>query len=80
MKSMQIITELLRKQGFKKEVTLHLKISDLGIDSLDLIDMIVKAEKKYHIEVADEKLITATTIADLIAIIDEAFATKEKTV
>ncbi|MBQ1219250.1 MAG: hypothetical protein IIX76_04735 [Bacteroidales bacterium] len=42
---------------------------DLGADSLDLVEMIMVAEKTYNITIADEEAERVTTIADLSKLI-----------
>jgi acyl carrier protein len=44
---------------------------DLGMDSLDLIEMIMEAELEFDVEISDSVAEKFTTVADLIAFIDK---------
>lgn len=39
---------------------------DLGLDSIDIVEMILGIEKVYNIHIPDEKIFSFTTIGDLI--------------
>lgn len=65
------ISKLLKTKGVKKEIKLDTKFRDLGIDSLDLMDLIIIAEKKYNFRIPDDQLAEIVTINDLITIIEK---------
>lgn len=46
-------------------------IEDLGIDSLDLIDLITAVEERLDIVITSEKVGTVRTVADVLEIIEE---------
>ncbi|ATG97570.1 acyl carrier protein [Mesoplasma lactucae] len=60
----QIIKEL-KKQGVKGNLTSNTNLKEVGLDSLDLMDMVVKLEDKFNIMVPDEELENIKTIGDL---------------
>ena len=73
MKSnLDIITKLLRKKGITTPLTLTTKFQDLDLDSLDLLDLVIYAEKKYNVRIPDESLLTIVTVQDLINLIEKA--------
>ncbi len=45
---------------------------ELGIDSLDILELTMYAEKKFQIEIADEDLSDCSDVADFITIILDA--------
>ncbi|ADO43137.1 acyl carrier protein [Ketogulonicigenium vulgare] len=47
---------------------------DLRMDSLDLVDLCVKAEDLFDIEINDAEATEATSIADLARLIDHVLA------
>lgn len=57
------------KKYTKEKIELNTSLKDLGMDSLDLIDLILDAEKKFGIEIPDDKLMEIKVIKDLIVII-----------
>ncbi len=54
------------KSKYKIDVKLDTKISELGIDSLDLLDLMVDVEKKYKITIDDSKLLEIKTVKDIV--------------
>lgn len=44
-------------------------ISDLGADSLDLVEMVMSIEEEFGIEVPDEDMETVVTVADVIKVV-----------
>ena len=44
--------------------------NDLGLDSLDAVELIMKCEKKYNIKISDNVVKKIHTISDLIDIIN----------
>ena len=67
---MKIDIEQEVKRFFKNKtkalITLNARIKDLGIDSLDLMEFVVKIETKYNIRFTDSELLNLETIKDLI--------------
>jgi acyl carrier protein len=45
-------------QRSKHKVTTSSKISSLGIDSLDLVEIVVDVEEKFNVVISDDKLET----------------------
>lgn len=41
-------------------------IKDLGIDSLDFVEMITDFEQKFNIEITDEELMEIKTVGDIL--------------
>ncbi|WP_031542138.1 acyl carrier protein [Mesoplasma photuris] len=66
----EIIKELKNK-GAKGTLNSGSKFADMGIDSLDLMDMIIVLEEKLNILVPDSKLSEINTIKDLVLIVEE---------
>ena len=66
----QIVKELKAK-GAKGSITKTTEFKSLGLDSLDLMDMIVELEDKLDIRVPDDKLTSLRTISDLMDVIEE---------
>ncbi|WP_425378009.1 acyl carrier protein [Spiroplasma endosymbiont of Polydrusus pterygomalis] len=65
------IKKVLKEQGISKPIDLNTKFKSLGLDSLDLMDLVIEAEKKCGIQIHDDKLMDIKIVADLVDIINE---------
>lgn len=52
------------------EVTLDTHLEDLGVDSLDMIDMAMDIEDEFEIEVTDEVLEKFETVRDIVNFVE----------
>ena len=52
-----------------KEVTKDKNIKDLGLDSLDIIEMLTDMEEKYSIEFDNDEMTSLVTVGDVITVI-----------
>lgn len=52
------------------QVDLDSKISDLDIDSIDLVDFIMIIEDEFSIEFSDEELDEIESFADIVSLIE----------
>ena len=52
------------------QIDLDSKISDLDIDSIDLVDFIMLIEDEYSVEFSDEELDEIETLADIVSVIE----------
>ena len=53
-----------------KEVTLESNIKDLGLDSLDIVDLLMDMEEKYDIEFENEEMSSLVTVSDVIKAVE----------
>ena len=53
--------ELMKESSFK----------ELGIDSLDLVDLVFELEEEIGVEFQDEELLKISTVQDLLDLIDQ---------
>lgn len=49
-------------------------ISDLGADSLDLVDLVMTLEDEFDTEISDEDIESLKTVGDIVKYIDENLA------
>lgn len=75
MKIEEYVLKLLKKKT-KVKVGLDSKISSLGIDSLDLVEIVIEVEDKYKVSIDDAKLetLTSKTVSEII----KFFETRKK--
>lgn len=45
-------------------------VEDLGLDSLDAVELAMAVERRFAIEVAEEELAQLKTVADVVELID----------
>lgn len=54
------------------DVTMEAELSgDLGINSLDLANLVYNCEERFNIEIADEDLHNFTTVGDVVRYLEE---------
>lgn len=69
----QKVVEILAKQlrVEKEKITLTTNIaSDLGADSLDLVEVLMSLEDEFNISIPDEAIPGIVTVGDLVKYID----------
>ena len=45
-------------------------MEDLGLDSLDAVELAIAVERKFEIEVPEEELTKLKTVADMLALVE----------
>ncbi len=70
MNKQEIVFDIIKKRTDKK-FDKSTEISLLGLDSLDLIELVMEIEKEFNVKIPDEKLTSIKTISDLLIIVDE---------
>lgn len=59
------------KEKTTKNFDENTSIRDLGLDSIDMVEMIADFEEKFNIEIPSEKINSIKTIKNLLDIIDK---------
>ena len=54
-----------------QEITPASTLANLGADSLDRVELVMKFEEEFHIEIRDEDAEKLVTVGDLIAYIEK---------
>ena len=65
MKYKEEVFEIIKSKT-NKSFDLESNIRDLGLDSLDLVEMMVEFQEKYNIEIPTEKMNQIKTIKDIL--------------
>ena len=52
------------------KITMEASMNDLGIDSLDLVDVVLQAEVELGVTFDDDELLNLHTVADVVALLD----------
>ncbi|MBE6132954.1 MAG: acyl carrier protein [Erysipelotrichaceae bacterium] len=70
---MNLVNEVLAnfvKIAKGKEVTLESNVKELGLDSLDIVDLLMDMEEKYDIEFENEEMTDLVTVNDVVKAIE----------
>lgn len=54
-------------------------VKDLGVDSLDAIELVMAVEEEFGIEITDEEAEKLLTVADLLRYLEERMTNAERT-
>ncbi len=57
---------IFEKTRTKVNITMDSQLKDLGLDSLDLVEVILESEEKLDIVFKNEELIEFKTVADVV--------------
>ena len=70
---MNLVNEVLanfQQIAKDKEVTLESNVKELGLDSLDIVDLLMDMEEKYNIEFENEEMTELATVNDVVKAIE----------
>ena len=69
LKVYQLITDKLgvKQSEIRNEAKFY---DDLGVDSLDFIELIVDVEQAFNIKIPDENYVKLTTVGSLVSYVD----------
>jgi acyl carrier protein len=71
MNYQELIVKALKKRGAKGDLSPNSKFKNMGLDSLDLMDMVIQLEDELNIRVPDDELEELNTIKDLVDLINK---------
>ena len=64
------VLEGLKKVVNGKEVTLESNLKELGLDSLDVVDMLMDLEEKFGIEFENDEMMSFAVVNDIVVAIE----------
>ena len=64
------VLEGLKKVVNGKEVSLESNLKELGLDSLDVVDMLMDLEEKFGIEFENDEMMAFTVGKDIVSAIE----------
>lgn len=70
----ETVNEILREKSFWEDITSELKLNeDLGLDSLNLVELMVELEDKFNIEIDESDLDPAAlqTVDQIYALVSK---------
>ena len=72
MKIEEQVKQILEEQLHVKVRGDYEELSDMGCDSLDLIELVDKLEEEFEIKIGDDDLSNTQTVRDVIRLVKEA--------
>lgn len=66
----QIFHDLLKVNEIKPEM----ELKSLGLDSLDLVEVMMKIEEEFDIEFSNDEMLSFATVADVLADLEKKLA------
>ena len=54
------------KTGDASKITMDSSLKDLGLDSLDLVEIVLEGEEKLNITFANDELLNFATVGDVV--------------
>ena len=71
MNTKEILTSVMSKRVDLTNVTEDTLLTSLGLDSLDLVEIMLEIEEAANIEFDDEKIAAVKTVKDVLVAIEE---------
>ena len=65
------VLEGLKKVVNGKEVSLDSNLKELGLDSLDVVDMLMDLEEKFGIEFENDEMMAFNVVSDIVTAIEK---------
>ena len=62
----EIVIERLSKASKNKEITLESNLKELGLDSLDVVDLLMEMEEQFEIEFENEEMLSLKLVSDVV--------------
>lgn len=63
--------KIMMENAFKKNAKLDDNfVDDLGMDSLDVVDLTIQCEEEFGIEIPDEDAVKIITVGDMISYLE----------
>lgn len=66
----EAVIESFKKIVKNKEITKECNLKELGLDSLDVVEMLTDMEEKYGIEFDNDEMLALNTVGDVITVIE----------
>lgn len=70
MKTFEILKKEI-KDEFNKTVKIDTIFREVGIDSIDLLNFVIKIEEKFNINFSDSELLKLNSVKDVVELIDQ---------
>ena len=71
METLELVKEILKPKVEPDKITLSATMKDIGIDSLDLVEVVLEVEEKLGVSFEDDELLSLKTIQNVVDLIDQ---------
>ena len=71
MDKLNEIKAKLAKAAHKDSVSEEIKLNELGLDSLDVVELLMAIEEEFGVEIPDEKIEGLKTVGDVVDYIQD---------
>jgi len=76
MDTEKVLREILEKRTNLKDVDINQPLSSLGIDSLDLVEVMLEIEERLDITFSSDEIGEVSTLKEIKELIDKKIETK----
>ncbi len=71
LEHIEIVTSLIQEKSKRQiDVSANIPFEELGMDGMDIVDVLVEVERKLNVTFADHTLLRFTCVQDIIDAID----------
>ena len=70
MEALEIVKEVIKDRINIGAIIYYDKLDDLGLDSLDLVETMLKIEEALNVEFATDEIVELKTIRDVVNLIE----------
>ena len=70
METLQIVKDAIKDRINVDDLKYDDKLEDLGLDSLDLVEVMLRIEKALNIVFATDEIVEAKTVQDVVNLIE----------
>lgn len=64
------VSNIFTKYSKNADINNDTSLKELGLDSLDLVEVLMDIEEEFNIEFEDEEMMALSTVNDVLAIIE----------
>ena len=63
------VEKIAKERGYNGEITMESNLLSIGVDSLDVMEIVLSAENKFHIRIDDNRISRIETMNELVQLL-----------
>lgn len=63
------VEKIAKERGYNGEITMESNLLSIGVDSLDVMEIVLSAENKFHIRIDDNRISKIETMNELVQLL-----------
>ncbi len=71
MDTIELVKDILKAKLGRDDISLESTMKDLGVDSLDLVEVVLEVEERLGVTFEDEELIELKTVEHVVSLINK---------